>query len=82
MQSPDLQRELNMTFTILTNAEYGILLYHGSKSRSHLAIELFKGRVRVSFDLGGIEPVVNSMYTYAKVNDSKADLFYSRIKTI
>lgn len=71
MQSPDLQQELNITFTILTNAEFGILLYHGSKSRAHLAVELFKGKVRVSFDIGGNEPVVTSMYTYAKVNDSK-----------
>lgn len=76
MQSPDFQLELNVTFTLLTDAEYGVLLYHGSKSRPHLAVELFKGRVRVSFDLGGTNLVdvtnnlVTSLYTYAKVNDS------------
>lgn len=73
MQSADLEQEFNVTFTLITDADFGVLLYHGSKSRPHLAVELFKGRVRVSFDVGANEPTpsMTTMYTYAKVNDRK-----------
>ena len=79
MQAPDFEQTVNITFTVITSAEFGVLLYYGSKSRANLAVELFKGRVRVSFDLGGPVPLsgsapssdnaVTSMYTYAKIND-------------
>lgn len=81
MESPDLEQELNITFTIITGAETGILVYHGSKSKPHLAVELFKGRIRVSFDVGNyVANAVTSIYSYAKVNDSESSSYKNKIK--
>ena len=71
METPDLEQEVNITFTIITSIETGVLVYHGSKSRPHLAVELFKGRIRVSFDVGNEAASVTSIYSYAKINDSE-----------
>ena len=72
LESPDLESSLNLTLTIITEAENGILFYHGSKSKQHMAIELFKGRIRISFDVGNTP--VSTMFSYAKINDSESFL--------
>ena len=41
---------LNITMIIKTRQESGVLLYTGD--RQHLAVEMFKGRIRVSLDVG------------------------------
>jgi slit protein 2 len=68
-ESPDLEYALNLSLSIMTEAEYGILLYHGSKAKQHMAVELFKGRLRISYDVGNSP--VSTMFSYAKINDGK-----------
>ena len=41
---------LNLTLVVRTSQQAGVLLYTGD--RQHLAVELFKGRLRVSLDVG------------------------------
>ena len=45
---------INMTLIVKTDQDSGVLLYTGD--RQHLAVELFKGRLRVSFDVGNNPP--------------------------
>ncbi len=68
-ESPDLEQTLNITFSLITESEDGILFYHGSKANKHLAVELFKGRVRISYDIGNT--LASSLFSNAKINDSK-----------
>ena len=42
--------QANVTMTFATEQQNGVLLYTGD--RQHLAIELFRGRIRVSYDVG------------------------------
>ena len=41
---------INITMVVKTEQQSGVLLYTGH--RQHLAVELFKGRIRVSLDVG------------------------------
>lgn len=50
------QPSSNVTLHFRTSQEDGVLLYTGKSA--HLAVELFKGRVRVSYDVGNY-PVSN-----------------------
>ncbi len=68
LETPDLESKFNFTFTLITEAEYGVLLYHGSRSKQHLAIELFKGRIRISFDVGNTP--ASTLFSYANLYDS------------
>lgn len=44
---------VNITVIFATTEENGILLYYGKTGEAdHLAIELFRGHIRVSFDAG------------------------------
>lgn len=52
--------ESNITMTFSTNQQNGILLYDGQVE--HLAVELFTGRIRVSYDIGN-HPV-STMFRY------------------
>ena len=37
----------------MTKAQDGVLVYHGTdKDRQYLAVELFRGRLRISYDVG------------------------------
>lgn len=47
-----------MTVVFTTTQENGILLYDGHSE--HLAVELFNGRIRVSYDVGNYP--VSTMY--------------------
>lgn len=50
--------EANVTVVFTTTQENGILLYDGHSE--HLAVELFNGRIRVSYDVGNYP--VSTMY--------------------
>lgn len=69
LESPELDKKFNLTFTIVTEAEDGVLFYHGSKAKKHLGVELFKGRIRVSYDIGNTQ--ASTVFSYAKLNDRK-----------
>jgi len=68
-ETPDMDVEFNLTFSVVTKAEEGVLVYYGSRSKQHIAVELFKGRVRVSFDMGNSQTV--TLFSNSKVNDGK-----------
>ena len=58
---------LNITMIIKTGQDSGVLLYTGD--RQHLAVEMFKGRLRVSLDVGNhpastIFRYLTSIYSY------------------
>ncbi|KAG1665085.1 Protein slit [Nymphon striatum] len=42
--------DANVTLTFATTQQNGVILYNGQKH--HIAVELFRGRIRVSFDVG------------------------------
>lgn len=50
--------EANVTMVFSTSQENGVLMYDGE--REHLAVELFNGRIRVSYDVGNYP--VSTMY--------------------
>ena len=68
LESPELDFQFNLTFSLITDVENGILFYHGSKGKHHMAVELFKGRIRISFDVGNTPS--STMFSYTKINDS------------
>lgn len=55
----------NVTITFSTEQEDGVLLYTGDDQ--HLAVELFRGRIRVSYDVGNYP--VSTMFSYELVAD-------------
>ncbi|VEN56714.1 unnamed protein product, partial [Callosobruchus maculatus] len=57
--------EANVTIIFATDKENGILMYDGHEA--HLAVELFNGRIRVSYDVGN-DPV-STMYSFEMVSD-------------
>ena len=50
----------NVTMVFATEQENGVLLYDGQSE--HLAVELFNGRIRVSYDVGNYP--VSTMYRH------------------
>ncbi|XP_076372429.1 protein slit-like isoform X3 [Tachypleus tridentatus] len=59
--------QANITLTLATNHEFGVVAYTGNSQ--HLAVELFRGRVRVSFDVGNYP--VSTMFSYEVVSDGQ-----------
>ncbi|XP_073994613.1 slit guidance ligand isoform X3 [Rhodnius prolixus] len=59
--------EANVTMVFSTSQENGVLMYDGE--REHLAVELFNGRIRVSYDVGNYP--VSTMYSFEMVSDGK-----------
>lgn len=59
--------EANVTIIFATTQENGVLMYDGHNE--HLAIELFNGRIRVSYDVGN-HPV-STMYSFEMVSDGQ-----------
>ena len=55
----------NVTIKFATEQENGVLLYSGDSQ--HLAVELFRGRLRVSYDVGNYP--VSTMFSYELVAD-------------
>lgn len=59
--------QLNVTMTFITKQENGVLIYNGQSQ--HLAVELFRGRIRVSYDVGNYP--VSTMFSYETVSDGE-----------
>lgn len=59
--------EANVTIVFSSTQQNGVLMYDGHME--HLAVELFNGRIRVSYDVGN-EPV-STMYSFEIVADGK-----------
>lgn len=59
--------EANVTIVFATTQENGVLLYDGHQE--HLAVELFNGRIRVSYDVGNYP--VSTMYSFEMVADGQ-----------
>ncbi|VDN04217.1 unnamed protein product [Thelazia callipaeda] len=57
--------EGNLTFTLITTASTGVILYHGDDA--HLSIELYDGRLKISFCVGNLPS--SHMYSYNTVHD-------------
>ena len=58
---------VNITIDLKTKRHNGILLYAGEQQ--HVAIELFRGRVGVSFDVGNYP--VSTMFSFHRVDDGR-----------
>lgn len=56
-----MKPDANVTIVFATEQENGVLLYDGQSE--HLAVELFNGRIRISYDVGNYP--VSTMYRYA-----------------
>uniref|UniRef100_A0A8C4RSH2 Slit homolog 2 (Drosophila) n=1 Tax=Erpetoichthys calabaricus TaxID=27687 RepID=A0A8C4RSH2_ERPCA len=63
--SPNIHAQANITLQIATDEDNGILLYKGDKD--HIAVELYRGRVRVSYDAGSIPS--SAIYSAETIND-------------
>lgn len=59
--------EANVTIIFSSTQPNGVLLYDGHME--HLAVELFNGRIRVSYDVGNSP--VSTMYSFEMVADGK-----------
>lgn len=59
--------DANVTIVFSTSEQNGILMYDGQDA--HWAVELFNGRIRVSYDVGNYP--VSTMYSFEMVADSK-----------
>ncbi|XP_043224845.1 protein slit-like [Amphibalanus amphitrite] len=58
----------NLTLVVMTETQSGVLLYHGRSQ--HLAVELFKGRLRISYDVGNYP--VSNMFSYEVISDGRS----------
>lgn len=54
--------EILLCFQIATDEDSGVLLYKGDND--HIAMELYRGRLRVSYDTGSYPP--SAIYRYTK----------------
>ena len=65
-----------MTLTFATEQQNGVLLYTGDKQ--HLAVELFRGRIRVSYDVGNypVRKVVTVTYLLDTLKFSYSLLYF------
>ncbi|XP_025093491.1 protein slit-like isoform X1 [Pomacea canaliculata] len=63
----DFRQATNVTLAFTTDSENGIILYSGDSQ--HVAVELFRGRVRVSFDVGNYP--VSTMFSYERVDNGQ-----------
>ncbi|GIY00781.1 protein slit [Caerostris extrusa] len=57
--------DAKISITFATDQNYGVMLYNGESQ--HLAVELFRGRIRVSYDVGNYP--VSTMFSYETVSD-------------
>lgn len=70
----NLRPQANVTLTFATEQQNGVLLYTGDKQ--HLAVELFRGRIRVSYDVGNYP--VSTMFSYELLSDGE----YHRVEML
>jgi slit protein 2 len=67
LPSLDHKTRLNITIVFATSSSEGIILYEGFDQ--HIAAEIFRGRVRVSFDIGNYP--VSTMFSYEKIDNGE-----------
>ncbi len=67
MEPLSVKPAANVTLVFATTQDNGILLYTGEGQ--HLAVELFRGRIRVSYDVGNYP--VSTMFSYEVLADGK-----------
>lgn len=67
MEPLRMKPEANVTIVFSSTQQNGVLMYNGVNE--HLAVELFEGRIRVSYDVGNYP--VSTMYSYETVADGK-----------
>nr|XP_020516429.1 slit homolog 2 protein-like isoform X1 [Labrus bergylta] len=65
LPSSHLSPETNISLQIATDEDSGVLLYKGDND--HIAMELYRGRLRVSYDTGSYPP--SAIYSVETVND-------------
>ncbi|KAJ6659407.1 hypothetical protein lerEdw1_019139, partial [Lerista edwardsae] len=63
--SAKIHPQTNITLQIATDEDSGILLYKGDQD--HIAVELYRGRVRVSYDTGSYP--ASAIYSVETIND-------------
>ncbi|XP_076063489.1 protein slit-like [Oratosquilla oratoria] len=76
--TPTTKPHLNLTLRFTTKQQDGALVYHGQE-RCHIAVEVFKGRLRISYDVGN-HPA-STMFSYELVSDGEehmVELFSER----
>ena len=56
-----------MTLLLSTRQRHGVIVYHGVDE--HLAVELFLGRLRVSYNIGNYP--VSTMFSYEQLSDGE-----------
>ncbi len=56
----EMKPAVNLTLTVTSESKTGVLVYYGEES--HLAVELYEGRVKVSYYVGNYPGSV--MYSY------------------
>eukprot|EP00096_Caligus_rogercresseyi_P013821 TRINITY_DN6421_c0_g1_i2.p1 TRINITY_DN6421_c0_g1~~TRINITY_DN6421_c0_g1_i2.p1 ORF type:complete len:1396 (-),score=344.95 TRINITY_DN6421_c0_g1_i2:865-5052(-) len=74
MESLNVKPKANITVIFATEQQNGVLLYTGDNQ--HLAVELFRGRIRVSYDVGNYP--VSTMFSYELLSDGK----YHRVELL
>ncbi|CAN8023631.1 unnamed protein product [Ixodes persulcatus] len=67
LEYPSLQTKptANITLKLATRQQHGVIAYHGDTH--HLAVELFQGRIRVSYDVGNYP--VSNMFSFETLPD-------------
>lgn len=68
LPSINFRQETNISIMFTTKSHNGVLLYAGQQQ--HVAVELFRGRLRFSFDVGNYP--VSTMFSYERVDDGQA----------
>lgn len=68
LQIPDLFLDILLCFQIATDEDSGVLLYKGDND--HIAMELYRGRLRVSYDTGSYPP--SAIYRYMHVQHTSS----------
>ena len=63
----DFRHPVNITIVFTTDSNRGIIMYSGTNQ--HVAVEVFRGRVRVSYDIGNYPG--STMFSYERVDDSQ-----------
>ena len=61
------QPKTNVTAVVSTEQKQGVILYHGFDQ--HVAVEVFRGRIRVSYDIGNYP--VSTMFSYEQISDGQ-----------
>lgn len=70
-----VRAEVNLTFTMATKEQFGVVFYYGQSVKdthtttAHLSMELFRGRLKVSFDVGNYP--VSTIFSYELLDDGE-----------